>query len=64
MGGPRKDACNLTLFWTKEYDNGGRIVPWSMLLFELPNYCQRWNAEITIVSLLLQKMLMKQENRQ
>ena len=34
-------------------------------LFEFPNCCQRWNVEITIVSfLLLQKMLMKQENRQ
>ena len=34
-------------------------------LFEFPNCCQPWNVEITIVSfLLLQKMLMKQENRQ
>ena len=36
-----------------------------MRLFEFTNCCQPWNVEITIVLfLLLQKMLMKQENRE
>ena len=48
MGGSGKDACNLTSFWTKEYDNDVGIVPWSNATFEFPNCCQRWNVEITI----------------